>query len=164
MTTSHILSKPLLAMITSVLLLSGCSSSQDPNSLAAKNLAAGTAFLTKNATRPEVKTLESGLQYEVLQEGSGKQPKLADWVNVRYRGMHLDGTVFSESDLNNEPEMVSVKNSLIGWRLALLNMKVGSKWRIYLPPRIAYSNRGVKGMVEPNETVIYELELKSIVW
>ncbi len=144
--------------------LSGCGNSSQPTGVAAENLAKGVAFLKENSKRDGVVTLNNGIQYEVVTRGDGKSPKITDFVIVHQRGKHLDGSTFSDSYENGEPDIALVKHTIPGWKKTLPMMTVGSKWIIYLPPHMAYSNRGEEGIVEPNETVIYEIELIGIKW
>ncbi len=117
-------------------------------------------FLTQNARRPGVKVLSSGLQYEILKQGSGAHPALTDYVEVRYRGYLPDGTVFDDN-YQRSPAVFMVGRSLEGWQQALVRMREGSKWRIYLPPYLAFGDKKVRG-VPPNSVVIYEIELLNI--
>jgi len=144
--------------------LTGCGSSGDQTSPAAENLAKGKAFMEQNKLKDGIITLDSGIQYRVITQGRGKSPKLADVVTIHQRGKHLDGTVFSDSYKKGEPEKMLVKHMIPGWVKTLPLMSVGSKWTIYLPPHMAFSNRGAEGFVEPNETLIYEIELLGIEW
>ncbi len=144
--------------------LSGCSSSADQSGPAAENLAKGKAFMEQNRLKNGVITLENGIQYKVITNGNGKSPRLTDIVVVHHRGKHLDGTIFSDSYKDGKPEEMLVKHTIPGWIKILPLMSAGSKWIVYLPPHMAFSSRGVKGLVEPNETLIYEIELVDIKW
>jgi len=144
--------------------LTGCGGSSEPTGPAAVNLAKGKAFMEQNSKREGVITLDNGLQYEVITKGSGKTPKITDVVVVHQRGKHLDGTIFTDSYENGEPEEVLVKYTIPGWKKILPLMSEGDKWIVYLPPHMAYSNRGEQGIIEPNETIIYEIELLSVKW
>lgn len=127
------------------------------------NLEAGNAFLEQNKEREEVKVTESGLQYEVLQEGDGPVPDAEDRVRVHYHGTLIDGTVFDSSVDRGEPAVFGVGQVITGWTEALKMMPVGSKWKIYLPAELAYGERGAGGDIGPNETLIFEVELLEIV-
>jgi FKBP-type peptidyl-prolyl cis-trans isomerase len=128
-----------------------------------ENLETGNAFLEENKERPEVKVTDSGLQYEVLQEGDGPTPEESDRVRVHYHGTLIDGTVFDSSVDRGEPAVFGVTQVIPGWTEALKMMSVGSKWKIYLPSNLAYGERGAGGDIGPNETLIFEVELLEIV-
>lgn len=121
----------------------------------------GEKFLAENKTKPGVITLPSGLQYKVLAEGSGESPKSNDVVTANYRGTLIDGTEFDSSAKNNQP-LVRPANMLIkGWTEALQLMKPGAKWQLFLPPELAYGERGAGAQIGPNATLIFEMELIS---
>ena len=126
-----------------------------------KAKAEGEAFLATNKAKAGVVTLASGLQYEVLKEGTGKKPTLEDTVVCQYRGTLVDGTEFDSSYARNQPATFPVKGVIKGWTEALQLMPVGSKWRIVIPPQLAYGERGA-GPIAPNSTLVFELELLSI--
>jgi len=146
-----------------LLMLAGCSSQNDSGP-AAENLAKGKAFMDTNKTKDGITTLPSGIQYKVLVSGDGATPVMTDSVKLHHRGMHLDGTVFDDSYKENKPGIILVKHADPGIKKILQLMPVGSKWTVYIPPHLAYSNRGIKGTIEPNETLIYEIELLEIIW
>lgn len=127
-----------------------------------KNIAEGEAFLTKNGQRPGVVTLPSGLQYEVLVDGQGSLPKASDNVTVHYTGTLLDGTVFDSSVQRGEPATFPVTGVIKGWVEALQLMKVGSKWKLFIPQQLAYGERGAGGQIGPYATLVFEVELLSI--
>jgi FKBP-type peptidyl-prolyl cis-trans isomerase FklB len=129
--------------------------------LADKNLSEGKAFLEANGKKEGVKTLSSGLQYKVLAEGSGKTPKATDEVTVNYRGTLIDGTEFDSSYGRGKPLTVKVNGVIRGWSEALQLMKAGSKWQLFIPPDLAYGERGM-GRIPPNSTLIFEVELISV--
>lgn len=132
--------------------------------VAQENLEKGNAFLEENGKRPGVTTTESGLQYEVLTEGTGPKPTATDRVRVHYHGTLIDGTVFDSSVERGEPAVFGVNQVIPGWTEALELMPVGSKWKIYLPSNIAYGERGGPGgAIGPNEALIFEVELLEIV-
>ena len=158
-------SKTLLVVgLIALFTLSGCGNSSEPTGVAAENLAKGIAFLKENGKREGVVTMVNGIQYEIITKGTGKTPKFTDFVVLHQRGKHLDGTTFSDSYANGESEVVFIKHTIPGWKKTLPMMSVGSKWIVYLPPHMAFSNRGSEGVIEPNETVIYEIELLEIKW
>jgi FKBP-type peptidyl-prolyl cis-trans isomerase FklB len=130
--------------------------------LAGKNSAEGQAFLTKNKTAEGVVTLPSGLQYKILKAGEGKKPGLDDTVSCHYRGTLINGTEFDSSLKRNEPTSFPVKGVIKGWTEALQLMPVGSKWQLFVPPNLAYGERGAGGAIGPNATLIFEVELLSI--
>jgi len=127
------------------------------------NLEEGNAFLEENKERAEVKVTESGMQYEILQEGNGPVPGADDRVRVHYHGTLIDGTVFDSSVDRGEPATFGVTQVIPGWTEALQMMPVGSKWKIYLPSELAYGERGAGGDIGPNETLIFEVELLEII-
>lgn len=127
------------------------------------NKAAGEAFLAENGKRVEVKTTESGLQYEVLVEGTGAQPKADDSVEVHYTGKLIDGTVFDSSVERGVPATFGVTQVIPGWVEALQLMKVGAKWRLFIPSQLAYGPQGAGNIIGPNSTLIFDVELLKIV-
>ena len=129
---------------------------------AKKNLAAGREFLATNAKQGGVVTLPSGLQYTVLKEGTGPKPKLDDVVEARYRGTHIDGTEFDGTEPGGEPAAFPLRGVVPGWQEALPLMAVGSKWRIWLPPDLGYGDAGSPPAIEPNEVLVFEIELVGI--
>ena len=139
---------------------------QKQNEAAAKmgevNKAAGEAFLAENAKRAEVKTTESGLQYEILAEGNGEKPAASDTVVVHYTGTLIDGTVFDSSVERGTPATFGVTQVIPGWVEALQLMQVGAKWRLYIPSDLAYGPRGAGGAIGPNATLIFDVELLQI--
>lgn len=126
------------------------------------NLKAGREFLAENAKREKVISLSSGLQYEILKEGSGEKPKATDKVKCHYHGTLLDGTVFDSSVQRGQPAIFGVNQVIQGWVEALQMMPVGSKWRLYIPSELAYGERGAGKDIEPNSTLIFDVELLSI--
>lgn len=123
---------------------------------------AGEAFLSENANRPEVTVLESGLQYEVIADGAGAQPLATDRVKCHYHGTLIDGTVFDSSVERGEPAVFPVNGVIQGWVEALQMMKTGSKWRLYIPPHLAYGSRGAGGVIGPHTTLVFDVELIGI--
>ena len=130
--------------------------------LAEKNLKEGEAFLTGNKKKKGVITTESGLQYLVLQEGDGPKPKATDLVKVHYSGKLIDGTEFDSSYKRGNPTTLSLKRVVPGWTEALQLMKVGSKYRVFIPSKLAYGNRSRSQKIGPNSVLIFELELLDI--
>jgi len=129
---------------------------------AADNLAAGETFLKTNAARPGVVTLDSGLQYEVLEPGKGRTPSVEDIVVVDYIGSFIDGSEFDSSYSRGEPATFSVGGIIPGWTEALLLMQEGAKWKLYIPAQLAYGEQGAPPVIQPNSTLIFEVTLKSI--
>ena len=129
--------------------------------MAEVNAKAGRDFLEENGKRVEVKTPASGLQYEVLQEGSGKQPKAEDFVTVHYTGKLIDGTVFDSSVERGEPATFGVTQVIPGWVEALQLMKEGAKYRLFIPSQLAYGPQGA-GPIGPNQTLIFDVELIKV--
>ncbi|HPQ41550.1 MAG TPA: FKBP-type peptidyl-prolyl cis-trans isomerase [bacterium] len=123
----------------------------------------GEKFLKENAEKKGVKVTESGLQYEILTEGTGATPKATDQVKVHYRGTLIDGTEFDSSYSRGEPVTFGVDKVIPGWTEALQLMKEGAKWRLYIPSDLAYGNRGAGQSIGPNATLIFDVELLEIV-
>jgi FKBP-type peptidyl-prolyl cis-trans isomerase FklB len=130
--------------------------------VAEKNKADGLAFLAKNKTAEGVVTLPSGLQYKILKPGEGKKPTLTDTVTCNYRGTLINGTEFDSSYKQNQPVSFPVNGVIKGWTEALQLMTVGSKWQLFLPPDLAYGERGAGNAIPPNSALIFEVELISI--
>lgn len=127
-----------------------------------KNLTAAQAFLAENADAEGVITLDSGLQYRVLTEGSGDKPQADSQVRVHYRGTLLDGTQFDSSYDRGEPAQFQANQVIQGWQEALQMMPVGSKWQLFVPPNLAYGEAG-RPSIPANSLLIFEVELLEIV-
>ncbi|NDV77635.1 FKBP-type peptidyl-prolyl cis-trans isomerase [Dysgonomonas sp. 511] len=127
------------------------------------NLKAGEEFLAVNKNRPGVVTLPSGLQYEILKEGNGAKPKATDQVKCHYHGTLIDGTVFDSSVERGQPATFGVNQVIPGWVEALQLMPVGSKWKLFIPSDLAYGKAGAGQAIEPNSTLIFEVEILDIV-
>jgi FKBP-type peptidyl-prolyl cis-trans isomerase FklB len=125
------------------------------------NKKTGAAFLAANATKEGVVTLPSGLQYKILTAGTGPKPTASDSVVCNYRGTLLDGTEFDSSYKRGQPVTLNASAVIKGWTEALQLMPVGSKWQLYIPPDLAYGERG-SGPIGPNATLIFDVELLSI--
>jgi len=125
-------------------------------------VAAGKAFLEANKKRPEVKTTASGLQYEILKEGTGPKPTASSTVSVHYHGTLIDGTVFDSSVDRGSPTSFGVTQVISGWTEALQLMPQGSKWKLFLPYNLAYGERGAGAQIGPFSTLIFEVELLEI--
>jgi len=130
--------------------------------IATENLVKGMNFLQENGKRPEVITLESGLQYEVLVEGTGEIPTDEDIVKVHYHGTLIDGKVFDSSVERGEPATFRTTGVIRGWIEALQMMPVGSTWILYIPADMAYGQRGSGREIGPNEVLIFEVQLLEI--
>ena len=126
------------------------------------NLAAGQAFLKENATKPGIHTTPSGLQYKVLTEGHGKSPKATDTVLVHYRGTSLDGTEFDSSYKRNEPISFPLNGVIPGWTEGVQLMKEGGKIQLFIPSNLAYGSRGAGGVIAPDSTLIFDIELLKV--
>ena len=127
------------------------------------NKKAGEEFLSINKGRAGVVTLPSGLQYQVLQQGNGEKPKATDKVKCHYHGTLINGTVFDSSVERGTPAVFGVNQVIPGWVEALQLMPVGSKWRLFIPSNLAYGENGAGEMIEPNSTLIFDVELLDIV-
>jgi len=130
--------------------------------LAEKNKKEGEKFLEENKKKEGVVTLPSGLQYKVIAEGSGDSPKPDDMVTVNYRGTLVDGTEFDSSYKRGQPAKFGVNGVIKGWSEALQLMKPGAKWQLFIPPELAYGERGSGLAIGPNSTLIFDVELLSV--
>ncbi len=127
-----------------------------------KNAEDGEKFLAENVKKEGVKTTESGLQYTVVSPGKGKTPKATDTVKVHYKGPLIDGTVFDSSIDRGEPVEFPVNGVIPGWTEALLLMKEGAKYKLFIPAKLAYGERGAGEKIGPNSTLIFDVELLSV--
>jgi FKBP-type peptidyl-prolyl cis-trans isomerase FklB len=124
----------------------------------------GAAFLDRNCKEEGVILLPSGLQYQVLKEGSGRSPKPSDTLSVHYRGMFIDGTEFDSSYRRGQPTSFPVMGVIKGWTEALQLMKEGAQWRIAVPPDLAYGESGTPGgPIGPGQVLLFELEVLQII-
>lgn len=130
--------------------------------LAEKNKKEGEDFFAKNKGKEGVKTLASGLQYKVIKAGAGKKPTINDSVTTHYQGTLVDGTEFDSSYKRGQPVTFPVSGVIAGWTEALQLMEEGAKWQLFIPPNLAYGERGTGGVIGPNATLIFEIELISI--
>ncbi len=128
---------------------------------AVKNLAEGKAFLEENKKKEGVKVLASGLQYKVLVQGTGKTPGAEDTVTVHYRGTLLDNREFDSSLKRGKPATFKVNGVIKGWTEALQLMKEGAKWQLFIPPELAYGERG-NPRIDPNSVLVFDVELISV--
>ncbi len=131
---------------------------QQANGLAA----AGEQFLKQNAGRAGITVTGSGLQYEVLQSGSGKRPTTVSRVRVHYEGTLVDGTVFDSSIQRGDPIEFPVTGVIAGWTEALQLMQEGARWKLYIPHELGYGARGAGGVIGPYSTLIFEVELIAV--
>jgi FKBP-type peptidyl-prolyl cis-trans isomerase FklB len=126
-----------------------------------ENQQAGELFLAENAKKPGVVSLPSGLQYEIITEGTGAKPDAQNTVTCHYHGTVISGEVFDSSVQRGQPASFPLNAVIKGWTEALQLMPTGSKWRLYLPPHLAYGNRQISKVIGPNSTLIFEVELIS---
>jgi len=129
---------------------------------ARENLAQGKAFLAENAKKEGVRTLPSGLQYQVLAEGGGEPPAASDSVTVHYRGTLIDGEEFDSSYARGQPATFPLDGVISGWTQGLQLMRPGAKYRLFVPPELAYGERGGGPKIGPNSTLVFEVELLSV--
>jgi FKBP-type peptidyl-prolyl cis-trans isomerase FklB len=138
------------------------SRSQSIARLATENKREGEAFQAANKSVAGVVTLPSGLQYQVLKAGTGRKPVDKDTVEVRFTGTFVNGREFDATSRTGKPLVLKVGAAIPGWREALKLMPEGSTWKLVVPPRLAYGDRGKPGQVGPYATLVYELELVGI--
>jgi len=129
---------------------------------ASKNRQAGEKFLAENAKKSGVKTTASGLEYKVIEQGSGPKPSATDTVTVNYEGKLIDGTVFDSSYQRGKPATFPLNRVIKGWTEGLQLMSVGSKYKLFIPAKLAYGEQGAGDRIGPNETLIFTVELLSI--
>jgi FKBP-type peptidyl-prolyl cis-trans isomerase FklB len=135
---------------------------QAQEAAAAENKTKGEAFLAENAKKGGVVALPDGLQYKIMTPGQGKKPQESDTVLCNYKGTFLDGTEFDSSAKAGKPVPFEVKNVIPGFKEVLQLMPVGSKWQVVVPSNLAYGERGAGGVIGPNSTLIFEIEVVSI--
>jgi len=127
-----------------------------------KNKTEGAKYLEENKKKPGVKTTASGLQYKVIKEGTGAQPKATDMVTVNYRGTLIDGTEFDSSFKRGQPATFPVNGVIKGWTEALQLMKQGGKFQLFIPSNLAYGERAMGPDIGANSTLIFEVELQDV--
>lgn len=127
-----------------------------------KNLEKANEFLKANKEKEGIVTTKSGLQYQVIKSGAGKAPAVTSKVKVHYEGKLLDGTIFDSSIQRGEPVEFPVNQVISGWTEALQRMKVGDKWRLFIPPGLAYGENGSPPVIGPNELLTFEVELLDV--
>jgi len=125
------------------------------------NLKAGETFLAENGKKENVVTLPSGLQYEIIKQGDGPKPSATNTVTCHYHGTTIKGEVFDSSVKRGQPASFPLNGVIKGWTEALQLMPVGSKWKLFIPPQLAYGNRTISREIGPNSTLIFEVELIS---
>jgi len=130
--------------------------------LAEKNREAADTFLEENAKRSDVVVLDSGVQYEVVEKGTGDKPTETDIVLVHYRGYLLDGSEFDSSFSRGEPTELEIAQVIPGWQQTLQLMKVGAKWKVWIPSDLAYGLRGAGSKIGPNQMLHFDIELLKI--
>jgi FKBP-type peptidyl-prolyl cis-trans isomerase FklB len=128
-----------------------------------KNLEEGQLYLLNNLKNEGVIETETGLQYKILKQGYGESPTINDQVKCHYHGILLDGTVFDSSVERKQPAIFPVNSVIQGWAEALQLMTLGAKWRLFVPSNLAYGTEGVGGIIGPNATLIFDVELLEIV-
>lgn len=130
--------------------------------LAQKNDQAGKSFLAENAKKSDITTTKSGLQYQVLQQGTGRSPKVTSTIKVNYEGRLLDGTVFDSSIARNHPVDFKLNQVIAGWTEGVQTMKEGGKSRFFIPSTLAYGEVGAGDAIGPNSTLIFDIELLEV--
>ena len=126
------------------------------------NRVAGETFLVNNAKQEGVKTTPSGLQYQILTEGAGERPVATDKITVHYQGSTLDGDIFDSSYNRGHPLTISLANVIPGWTEGLQLMRTGAKYRLFIPSELAYGSQGAGADIEPDATLIFDVELIRI--
>ncbi|HEY4335619.1 MAG TPA: FKBP-type peptidyl-prolyl cis-trans isomerase [Puia sp.] len=127
------------------------------------NKKVGMEFLAANKNKPGVTTLPSGLQYQIIKEGTGSKPALTDQVRVHYHGTLIDGRVFDSSVERGQPIELAVNGVIPGWTEALQLMPVGSKWKLFIPSNLAYGDQQAGPMIAPGSTLVFDVELLDII-
>ena len=132
------------------------------NALNDENRVQGEQFLMENSTRPGVKPLADGMQYKVLSSGAGAMPGALDTVTVHYEGRLVDGTLFDSTWEKGEPTTFQVNKVIRGWTRALMKMKVGDEWMLYVPADLAYGARSPSASIPPNSTLVFKVKLLDV--
>lgn len=130
--------------------------------MSAANVEQGKVYLEENKKRANVVTLPSGLQYEIINEGTGKMAKATDQVKCHYEGTLIDGTMFDSSIKRGQPATFGVSQVIPGWVEALQLMPEGSKWKLYIPSELGYGAQGAGEMIPPHSTLVFEVELLEV--
>ncbi len=126
------------------------------------NAEVGRLFLAKNKLKPGIHSLPNGLQFAILQDGLGVYPSPSDWVTLYYQGQYIDGRVFDNTHAQNKPIKLQVSQGIPGLQQALKMMLPGSVWVIYVPPQLAFGEKGIPKLVGPNQTLVYYVHLISV--
>lgn len=135
---------------------------EDMNNTTDKTQDSATAFMTENAKQDGVVTLSEGLQYKVLEEGTGPKPNMHSSVTVHYEGKLLDGKEFDSSFKRNEPATFNLDQVIQGWTEALPHMQTGSTWLVYIAPELAYGEKGIPGIIPPNSVLVFKIKLIKV--
>ena len=154
---------PQLFMSVITIILASTLFSMANAKTAEENQAEGIAFLVINAKKDGIVTTESGLQYQIINEGEGASPSATDKVTVHYQGTTLDGTEFDSSYKRGQPATFPLNRVIAGWTEGLQLMKEGAKYQFFIPPGLAYGKRGAGRVIAPNSTLIFDVELLKVV-
>jgi FKBP-type peptidyl-prolyl cis-trans isomerase FklB len=131
--------------------------------IASDNARNSTEFMTRNATQPGVVQLPSGIQYSVIKKGDGTvNPGVDSWVTVNYRGMLVDGTEFDSTWAHGTPVSFALNGAIRGWQYVIPRMHVGDRWKVVIPPQLAYGDRGMLPRIGPNQALVFDIELLDI--
>lgn len=130
--------------------------------IASENLAKSDAFLEKNKSKSGIKSTNSGLQYQIINEGKGNKPSISDTVTVNYKGMLIDGTEFDSSYKRNQPATFPLSDVIEGWQEGLQLIAPGGKLKLFVPPQLAYGKKGIGNIIQPNSLLVFEVELLKI--
>jgi FKBP-type peptidyl-prolyl cis-trans isomerase FklB len=153
----------LVTMTLALGLFAGCAPKENSSvASAGASSGDGEAFLATNAKQPGVITTASGLEYKVIKTGTGAKPQLSDKVKVHYTGTLINGTVFDSSVERGEPAVFPVGAVIPGWVEALQLMRVGDKWQLFIPAKLAYGEQSPSPAIPPNSPLIFEVELLNI--
>ncbi len=126
-------------------------------------LARSRRFLAENAKKPGIRQLPGGVQYQVIRPGKGTPPTMDDKVKVHYEGRTIDGRKFDSSRDRGQPAVFALRGVIKGFAQALTHMKPGARWKVFIPPELAYGRRGAGGLIGPNEALVFDLELLEVI-